>query len=306
MDEPDYYQAFLRQLAIVRDRVRGVVCGEATGLYLHGRPGTSKSHTICSTLDMLGANYRVANGHLTPMGLFDLLDENRDRITVLDDMASLFNQPIALQFLLAALGRQNVSQAIRYIRHKTANGERVVPFTGGIVALSNLPLSGHHHEILAALNDRIFVIEFEPSDEQICAVINELARQGIGGVDPQDARMVATFVITECKARGVRPSIRLFVDKALPDFRLHRAGQTESDWRDLVISNILQQLLEPQHPTRKPGRAEMTEAEQRIALEIALSHPTRPERVAAWKARTGKSQASLYRRIDELKQSGRL
>jgi hypothetical protein len=306
MDDTAHYKAFMRQLAILRDRVRGVVAKEATGFYLHGRAGTSKTHTIFTTLDQLGANYMPANGHLTPIGLFNSLDENRDRILVIDDVATLFNQPLSLQFLLAALGSPNGRSQIRKIRHKTAAGERVIPYTGGIIAISNLSLSGHHNEILEALRDRIFVTGFEPTDEQVCALIHHLAGQGIKDVAPQDARVVADFVIGECKARGVRPSVRLFIDKALADFRLYRAGKTECDWRDLVINSIEQQMLELEHPTRGLDRAGQIEAERQIALQIVLEFKTQDERLAAWKKRTGKSQAALYRRMADLKRKGLL
>ncbi len=209
-----------------------------------------------------------------------------------------------LQFLLAALGSPNDRSQIRKIRHKTAAGERVIPYTGGIIVISNLSLSGHHHEILQALRDRIFVTGFEPIDEQVCALIRHLAGMGIKDVVPQDARIVAEFVIGECQARGVRPSVRLFVDKALADFRLHRAGKTECDWRDLVINSIEQQMLELEHPTRALGRADQVEAERQIARQIAVEFKTQDERLAAWKKRTGKSQAALYRRLADLKRKG--
>jgi hypothetical protein len=67
------YDELMRQIKIVKDRVRGVVKGTYNGLYLYGRPGTSKSFSICSTLDTLGVKYEYSNGHLTPIGLFDLI-----------------------------------------------------------------------------------------------------------------------------------------------------------------------------------------------------------------------------------------
>ncbi len=97
-----HFEELLKQQKIVKDRVRGVVHGESNGMYLHGRPGTSKTYMIRTTLETQAVNYAYANGHLTPIGLFDLIEANQDRIIVLDDVASIFNQPIALQLLLAA------------------------------------------------------------------------------------------------------------------------------------------------------------------------------------------------------------
>lgn len=296
----------LTQQTIIKDRVRGVVHRESNGMYLHGRPGTSKTYLIRSTLDTLAVNYSYANGHLTPIGLFDLIADNQDRIIVLDDVSAIFNQPIALQLLLAALGTPHDGSRVRMVRYKTAKGDQVVPFSGGILAISNLPLAGHHHEVLAALNDRVFVVGYEPSDEQMEAQIYAIAETGPRGVPPDKAQMVAHFLLTESMAREIRPSVRLYMDKALVDYRLFEAGNSEAHWKDLVISNLKQQTVDLAHDIRDLSRAEQIEAERRIALGIYLDFPDRKERVEAWKERTGKGQSAFYRRLDELKKDGQL
>jgi hypothetical protein len=306
MDAINYYDDLMTQIKVVKDRIRGVFHGQHNGLYLHGRPGTSKTFIVRTTLDMLGANYAYSNGHLTPIGFFDLLAENRDRVIVLDDLISFFTQPISLQLLLAALGNPHDGSKARNVRHKTARGDVVIPFTGGVIGISNLPLAGHHSEVLAALQDRIHVINYEPSDEHIIALINKIAIDGVGGVPPEKCRMVAVFLLQECKLREIRPSVRLFVDKALKDYALYEAGKTETHWRDLVVSTLEHQLIELQHPQRDLSRVEQVEAERRIALDIHLSFETREERIEQWEVRTGKSQASFYRRVKELNSKGQL
>jgi hypothetical protein len=301
----------MTQLKIVKDRVRGVVHGRYTGLYLYGREGTGKTFTVRELLEKLAVRYSYSSGHLTPIGLFDLICENRDRVIVLDDVSSIFNQPIALQLLLAALGNPHDDSGIRWVRYKTAKGDVRVPFTGGVIAVSNLALDGHHlaldghhHEILRALRDRVFTINYEPSDEQIVALIRHIASSGINGVSPRNCLNVCNFLLAECQSRGVRPSVRLFVDKAMRDFELPDAGLTETHWKDLICSNLEQQLIELRHPTNDLSRAEQIAAERRIALDVLLSFETKAERIEQWKARTGKSQAAFYRRFKELRDDG--
>ena len=96
------------------------------------------------------------------------------------------------------------------------------------------------------------------------------------------------------------------LDKAIKDFQLHEMGATETHWKDLIVSNLEQQLVELQHPTNDLSRAEQVEAEQRIAMDIYLTFEKRSERIEKWKERTEKSQAAFYRRIRELKTEGRL
>lgn len=225
---------------------------------------------------------------------------------MLDDVSAIFSQPIALQLLLASLGNRHDETGVRHVRYKTARGDQAVPFEGGIIAISNLPLDGHHEEVLGALHDRIFVLHFDPADEQIIALISKLADDGVRSISSANCRKVASFLIAECKTRGVRPTVRLFMDKALRDFELWEADQSETHWKDLIASNLEQQLIELKHPTNDLSRAEQTEAERRIALDVFKGNNGRKERVEAWQQRTGKSQAAYYRRVKELDKAGLL
>jgi hypothetical protein len=56
----------------------------------------------CQLLDAPGSNH--ASYHRDVVGVFDLIEENRQSVIVLDDVSAIFEQPKALQILLAALG----------------------------------------------------------------------------------------------------------------------------------------------------------------------------------------------------------
>jgi hypothetical protein len=307
-----HYVALQKQLSVIRDRVRGVFYGETNGLYLFGRPGTAKTHTVRVTLETLAASYDYHLGHITAIGLLRLIETNRDRTLVLDDVASVLNNAISLEILLAALGSSHDGSRVRMVRYKTAREDHSVRFTGGIILITNLALDGHHHETLAAIRDRVNVIHYSPTNGQIEALIYNIAAQGIRGVLPEKCRMVAHFLLEECKEREIAPSVRLFAEKALPDYVLWESGRTETDWRDLVVSELEQQLVEIHHPQRDLRRAEQTEAERRIVLDIFMRYPSRRERVEQWQritaARFGqaKSQPAFYRRLKELKETGKL
>ena len=73
-----------KQQSLIRDRVRQVAKGNANGMYLHGRPGISKTYLVRQTLDDLRVRYAYDNGHLTPGGLFDLIAVNSKNVIVLD------------------------------------------------------------------------------------------------------------------------------------------------------------------------------------------------------------------------------
>lgn len=295
-----------RQQSLIRDRIRAVVHGEANGIYLHGRPGSSKTYIVRSTLENLGQRYAYSNGHLTPIGLFGLIEENPQAVIVLDDVSSIFQQPKALQLLLAALGTPHDGSRTRTVRYKTANDDRVAFFDGSIIAISNLQLAGHSNQVLDALQDRVHVMAFEPADEEIEAAIHEIAGTSPRGVDSSHAVEVAVFLLEQCRALGVRPSVRLFVDKALPDFRLWNTGNSESHWHDLIRSSVRQKVLPQQECLRDMTRRDQIAAERNTVLNICAAYVKRGDRLAAWRAQTGKSQSAFYRRFQELQREGLL
>jgi hypothetical protein len=64
------------RLQVIRDRVAQVAKGFAAGLFQYGRPGISKTHTVIETLtETVGeGKFTHDKGHLTPIGLFELLE----------------------------------------------------------------------------------------------------------------------------------------------------------------------------------------------------------------------------------------
>jgi len=292
--------------SLIKDRIRGVVRGKANGIYLHGRPGVSKTHLVRTTLEALGQRYAYSNGHVTPMGLFDLIVENPHSVIVLDDVSSIFDQPKALQILLAALGTSHDGSRTRAVRYKQAKIDSTVLFDGSIIAISNLQLAGHTSQILGALQDRVHVLAYEPTDEEVEAVIYEIAGTSPRDVESLDALEVARFLLEACREFGVRPSIRLFVDKALPDFCLWKNDNTESHWHDLVRSSVRGVVAVPEQPLRDISRKDQIEAERRMVLDICSQFPVKEQRLDAWKVRTGKGQSAFYRRYRELKLEGLL
>lgn len=294
------------RLTVIRDRVRGVALRHHTGFYLYGRPGTSKTYTVKTTLDSLGVPYHYHIGHLTDLGLFEVLEENHDRILLLDDVSAIFKQRVALQLLLAALGRSPDDTGERAVKYRRQGRESVVRFTGGIVCISNLEL--HETPLLQALKSRVHYLRYEPTDEQIAALILEIASKGLPAQRPllssSECKEVAEFVIQESQRLKAPLDVRLFIDKALPDYHQHRSGAAETHWKDLVITTLEEQLVDLSHTTTKPkSRTETKAAEHQIILDILTEFSSRKDQRAAWSERTGKSGRAFERRLREIEAS---
>ncbi|MCI0458570.1 MAG: hypothetical protein L0Z62_16525 [Gemmataceae bacterium] len=303
-------EALLRELrrrqGIVRDYVRGVARQYATGLYLFGRPGTAKTHTVRAVLDDdLKQPYCYQRGHLTPVGLFELLGEHADEVIVLDDLGFVLKSDVALQVLLSALEHPTSRDRVRVVKYKRQGHEERVYFRGGIICISNREL--HGDEMLDAFKSRVNVLNYDPSNAQLGALMLDIAARrwsaagAVPDVRPEEALEVAHFVIGELLRLGCRFDLRLFVNKALPGYRQWKEGEAESDWRDLVTASIEEHLIAVRHASATPATREDRKAEEHTLIrQLLKDHPTREARVRAWIELTGKSERAFYRRLAEL------
>jgi hypothetical protein len=296
-----------RRQAIVRDYVRGVGRHYATGLYLHGRPGTAKTHTVRAVLEQeIREIYTYQRGHLTPMGLFELIAANADEVIVLDDLGAVLKSDVALQILLSALEHPTSRDRSRVVKYRRQGREDRADFRGGIVCISNRQL--HDDDMLGALKSRVHTLNYDPSDAQLGALMLDLADRGWPQgsanpeIPPEAAREVAHFLIAEMLRRACSFDLRLLVNKAYPDYQQWKDGEAESDWRDLITASIEEHLVAVRHPDEAPeSREARMEEERSIAEAIVRDHVSRDERVRAWIERTGKSERAFYRRLAEMR-----
>ena len=158
---------------------------------------------------------------------------------MLDDVSEILANRIALQILLAALGNQPDAAGVRIVKYRRQGRDATVRFTGGIILISNLEL--HAAPLLEALKSRVHYLRYDPTDEQIAAMI---VAKSVPRADtrpkfsPKDCLEVTDFLIAESRKLGCRLDIRLLVDKAFPDFAQYRNRNTETHWKDLVLATL--------------------------------------------------------------------
>jgi hypothetical protein len=288
---------FERRCDLIRDRVRSVADRYQNGLYLVGRPGSGKTYTVEETLQDLGARYTCRNCHMTPAGLWEELKEHPDHILVLDDIPVLLRQPQAQQVLLAAMGgRMGEPRLLTYTTKAKDERERL-EFRGGVIGISNVPLA--REPLANALASRIPVLEHEPPDEELAAVMRQLANQRRADLTPEECREVAEFVIQESQRNDYRLDLRS-LDKGLQDRRQHKAGRTRCSWQDLVRSTMRQVCfgLVPRPLTKQEELAEQREC----VRQAIRRHPSDRHRQLA---ESGLSRSTFYKRLREAEQEDR-
>jgi hypothetical protein len=295
-----------RRQAIVRDYVRGVARQYATGLYLFGRPGTAKTHTVRAVLEQeIREIFTYQRGHITPMGLFELIAGHPDEVIVLDDLGAVLKSDVALQILLSALEHPTSRDRSRVVKYRRQGREERAVFRGGIVCISNREL--HDDELLGAFKSRVHTLNYDPTDAQLGALMLDLADRGwpFGSVNPEigpeAARTVAHYLIGEMLRLSCPFDLRLLVNKAFPDYQQWKDGEAESDWRDLITASIEEHLVAVRHAEELPASREQRKSEEHSILqEIIRDNSSRDERVRAWIERTGKSERAFYRRLAEM------
>jgi hypothetical protein len=289
--------------AIVRTFVRSVTGRYATGLYLHGKPGTAKTHLVRGVLDQeLRGRYFCHRGHVTPLGLFELIEDHRDEIILLDDVAAILKSDIALQILLAAL--EPPPDRSRLVKYRRQGREEPAVFRGGIVCISNKELDDH--ALLGAFQSRVNVYHHRPTNAQLGALMLEIAERGwpAGSVnpeiDPETARTIAHHLIGELLRIASPFDLRLLVAKAFPLYLQWKHGRAEAPWRDLVTAAIEQHLVAAKHSEQRPVSRKERKRREHAIVEAVLQLPSRDEQVAAWTEQTGKSSRTFDRRKREI------
>ena len=286
-------------IQLVNDRVRAVVDGYQTGLYLCGAGGLGKSYNVLKQLEALEADFRVFNARMTGKGLFQTLERAPEAIHVLEDMERLTHdrdaQGVLRRRALVAAGAQSE------VTWTTADGEARFAFRGGIIMLANRPLADLPE--LRALATRIAVHALDVSDAALAAQLRRVAGGGFARgrhrMDAAQCLQVCEHVIAECRAAGCPLDLRL-LDNSCLDYLQWDAARASCHWRDLVANRVRQSAAHFRHPVWRRSREERLALDRKLVAEICAETADPEERVRRWRERTGKSQASFYRRKGEL------
>ena len=268
-------QEFEGKLQFIRDRVASVALGYQTEVYLVGRPGTSKTFTVRKELNRMEEPNLYRNARMNAWGLFSLLADHPEHVIVLDDVTSLYNSKQAMQILLAAL--DGTPGKARPVSYRTKETEETIPFSGSIIAISNLPLRSD--PLARALGSRIVVLEHEPSDDEISAFMRHLALKSFKDLSPDECMEVAEFIIAETRAHDLRLDLR-HLTKAWQDYRQYKHGRAKTSWQDLVRTSLRKLINESVIPMKK---SEDMDNQRQLVKELMERFPDDSKRqLAEW------------------------
>jgi hypothetical protein len=304
---------YQKKVQLVRDRTIGVIRGRTTGVYLWGPGGTGKSFTIFSTLREHQANFRLHNSRMDGRGLFTALERDPDAVHVLEDCELMMRNRNVRGLLRSALWGQRDGNGPmeRIITWPLGGGKRELRchFQGGLVIVANLPPADIPE--MEAVTTRIPVIHLAASDAEVRAMMRNMARQGYEDahghrLTPAECLEVAECIISQCRHLDRPLDLRLLIN-GCEDFLQWSEGEAGIHWRDLVATRVRQRPAGIKLPVEVAATGQTREAiaarqqaDLDSAREIAQATKDPDERLRMWVDKTGKSRATLYRRLKEL------
>jgi hypothetical protein len=296
IEDTENLEILNRKLILVRDRVRAVAFKHSHGFFLYGSGGSGKSFTVTSELNNLGTRWQLHNSSMTAAGLFETLQAHPEHVHVLEDMEQLYADKKAVGFLRAATWGDSEGNN-RFVTNTKHNSRESFEFKGGIIILSNEPLSSM--PALKALATRMNPAEFNPTDGEKKALMMSIAEQGKFGLSSDACIEVAEFLTHYAKKSGKPLSMR-DLDNALKKRLQYDNHESQTHWRDMVTSQIDETIIEPKIKPR--SRQARLVDERDIARQVYNSFPDdREARRKEWERMTGgKSERALYRRAGEL------
>lgn len=309
------------------------------GLYIWGPHGCGKSTGIEKALHEFHVPYIILAGTATGPGLFLTLAAAKEKVIWVNDDPNLMKDRQAIQYLLHMLEprlnpiTQKWERQVTRTREKVKEGEPTeFVFSGKIIFDANVGLG--KHPVLRAVKDRLTPLPFEPSNEEMAAVIRywvSLAGDGTdseyeyirttsedqklwAGVSVEERQEVAEYVLALEDQKKIRHSMR----QTREIIRYRIAAQKEgysTDWTDHAQAIISQDSTyeHSQTPSRKNERIEKERQELREQLEdvegmneFASRNPNigkifKSDVITLWLEMTGNTtKKQFYRRLDEL------
>lgn len=206
-----------------------VINGHQPSVLLTGGPGIGKSYLIRKQLKKHGlveGDYIIASGHSTPLGLYQLLHDNRDSLIVLDDCDSVWNDPVAVNLLKAALDSYD-SRFISWHSSKAEQMEleRCFEFTGRIIFISNLSIN----KLDSAVRSRAFCYNLHLSVPEICEYMTGILQDIEPKVEMSIKKEVLNFLKT-ISSEFENFSIRHLIQA----IRIRTGCSSELDWQTMV------------------------------------------------------------------------
>jgi predicted transcriptional regulator len=209
-----------------------VVKGISPSFLLTGQAGIGKTYSVTDVLKRNGLveneDYVIIKGHSSPMGLYGALYHNQEKIVVLDDMDSCWQNQSMINILKAALdsyGKRIVSW--NSIGAERNDMEQSFEFKGAIIFISNIDSS----KLDKAVVNRTITANLAMSNGEILERIEEL----IPNLNPE-IEMTKKYEVIEFMKEQVNHFKNLSIRTFLQASKIREGSN--SDWQNMILYTL--------------------------------------------------------------------
>ena len=270
-----------KYFGVVKELVKIVVNGNATGLIVYGEAGLGKTYTILQTLaecgKKLGEDYIYISTHITPLELVNLLYKYQDRIIVLDDVEKLLLDEKTIGILKSALWSSVGKRIITYYStSEKLEAPEEFEFRGKVILLLN-KIPKRNKEIVESLLSRVLTYKLDFSYEERLKIMYEMAK----------ILKIPLEVVDFLKSKFT-PALKNFNFRTLIQLNIIKQYYNENEnWK-----NVAEKLLEQNIDKR-----------MKVVWELMNSNLSVKEQVERFREMTGMSRRTYFRikaRIENL------
>lgn len=156
------------RFAYIENLVDMVISGVQPSVLITGQPGIGKTYVVKDRLKKAGLSeedYFKVSGHVSPLGLYQLLHDRRNEMLVFDDADSVFDSDISVNLLKAALDSYG-ERTVHWHSDKAEQKELdpCFEFKGRIVFISNR----FADKLDPAVRSRAFCFNLVMTNDEIC------------------------------------------------------------------------------------------------------------------------------------------
>ena len=173
------------QLKDLKNLLKMTLTGAANAMFISGRGGVGKTHTVEEILASMGkkdnVDYFKNTGTATAAGIYSLLFRYKDKIVVFDDSDDALKDQESRNIIKAATDTKKVRKLVwnkmgknvvdpdEDLTDEEILDQNLIPrffeFTGKIIFISNLPMDKLDPD--GAIRTRAFLVDVNPTDDEV-------------------------------------------------------------------------------------------------------------------------------------------
>lgn len=332
-EDVKHLDEFQKRCNAVENLVHHVVTSpDVYGFYLWGPRGVGKSTGIERALKKLKTIPVMFRGSATGESLFIEAKNASDGVLWFNDDPGLLAKPEAQQYLLAMLEPitdPRTGKSYRLVTKSRVKREESFRFKGKIIFDSNSPVTTNRsRRMLEAVEDRLQVLHFGPTDNELAAVarylvsldgdpddhwtairLNERDKTTWKKTTVKERLTVADYITDEARKYKTPLSLRMLRD-AMKYFVAAREYNYTTDWRDYVTKQLARHDVESAYSQVGHKRDDRLQKERDILVEVIEDAQgcmeagggqwRKSDLVKVWCGATGLNDRQFRRRLEDI------